>query len=578
MSVSSRLLILFLLSCSLSFATLASSLRLHLLLALFCFPLSSSDGYAVAANFHRRVILHRFNFKEQVRDISFSPDGKFFAVALGKKMQVWRTPGLEREFSAFVLHRTYTGHFAAVNCVSWSKNSLYLVTGSKDYSCKVYSLHPIPGYIPVTLSGHRDEVVSASFAEEDVIYSVAADGGTFVWAWKPRPEIAEATIERIAKKQRMAERLQLKGTGDDAGDALDNNDDGDDDNDDSEGNDEEEEESGGLAEAKRRRKAGASSSSSSSSAAAASGAKRRRPSNEEDDAEEGEGEDNDEGRAEGQEGDEGQEEELDEEELKALRMEGERNKRGLSSKGTVAALTAREGGRGKSVKSATDVLATRRPHVVPAPFADATKTAAALQPKAGAAKPEGAEGDGEEELDEDAAVLAEAADGDKREAARIGVRLSVTHGEWTLSAKHLLRTNRAKVQTATVHAASGLLVLGLSSGVFSLFTMPDGQQVHSLSVSSHQIHASAINASGDWLAFGSSTLGQLLVWEWKTETCEFDGSQLAAKCCVSFASFLLLLFTRLLSSPLLSSPLLSSPLFSLSRRLRLLPSSIAQTS
>jgi WD domain, G-beta repeat len=458
-------------------------------------PFPLADGYAVAANFHRRIILHRFNFKEKVRDISFSPDGKFFAVAIGNKMQVWKTPGMEREFSAFVLHRTYTGHHAAVNSVSWSKNSLYLVTGSKDMSCKVFSLHPIPGYIPVTLTGHRDEVVSATFAEEDVIYSVSADGGTFIWAWKPRPEIAEATIERIAKKQRRAERLMLKGT---SGEAL--GDEGEDD--DSQDDSEEEGASNGVNRAK-------------GSAQAVSGSKRKRPTSngdEEDDAEEDEEE---------QVHDE-EEEELSEEQKKAMQFEDERSKRGISSKGTVGALTAREGGRGKSVKSATDFLATRRPHVVPAPFADATKTAAAMQPKAGAASKAAEDGEGcvEQELNEDEAALAEAADGDKREAARIGVRLSVTHGEWTLSAKHLLRTNRTKVVTATVHAASGLLVLGLSSGVFSLFTMPDGQQVHSLSVSSHQIHASAINASGDWLAFGSSTLGQLLVWEWKTETCE----------------------------------------------------------
>lgn len=29
----------------------------------------------------------------------------------------------------------------------------------------------------------------------------------------------------------------------------------------------------------------------------------------------------------------------------------------------------------------------------------------------------------------------------------------------------------------------------------------------------------AINATGEWLAFGSAALGQLLVWEWQSETC-----------------------------------------------------------
>ena len=35
---------------------------------------------------------------------------------------------------------------------------------------------------------------------------------------------------------------------------------------------------------------------------------------------------------------------------------------------------------------------------------------------------------------------------------------------------------------------------------------------------SMSIQAAAINCTGEWLAFGSEALGQLLVWEWKTET------------------------------------------------------------
>ena len=71
----------------------------------------------------RRVLLHRFNFKERVRDISFSPDDKFLAVTHGRKLQLWRAPAVKRDFTPFVLHRTYTGHFDDVTCVSWAPNS-----------------------------------------------------------------------------------------------------------------------------------------------------------------------------------------------------------------------------------------------------------------------------------------------------------------------------------------------------------------------------------------------------------------------------------------------------------------------
>ena len=38
------------------------------------------------------------------------------------------------------------------------------------------------------------------------------------------------------------------------------------------------------------------------------------------------------------------------------------------------------------------------------------------------------------------------------------------------------------------------------------------------SISQYKINTVAINASSEWLAFGSAALGQLLVWEWQSET------------------------------------------------------------
>lgn len=38
------------------------------------------------------------------------------------------------------------------------------------------------------------------------------------------------------------------------------------------------------------------------------------------------------------------------------------------------------------------------------------------------------------------------------------------------------------------------------------------------SISQQRISSVAVNRSGEWLAFGCSSLGQLLVWEWQSET------------------------------------------------------------
>ena len=42
--------------------------------------------------------------------------------------------------------------------------------------------------------------------------------------------------------------------------------------------------------------------------------------------------------------------------------------------------------------------------------------------------------------------------------------------------------------------------------------------LHRLSISNTSINAACINLTGEWIGLGSSALGQLLVWEWKSES------------------------------------------------------------
>ena len=61
-------------------------------------------------------------------------------------------------------------------------------------------------------------------------------------------------------------------------------------------------------------------------------------------------------------------------------------------------------------------------------------------------------------------------------------------------------------------------MVGFDKGVFGLYEMPGCVSIHKLSVSHHSLNTAAINSSGEWLALGSTRLGQLLVWEWQSET------------------------------------------------------------
>ncbi|XP_028984892.1 PWP2 small subunit processome component [Betta splendens] len=74
---------------------------------------------------------------------------------------------------------------------------------------------------------------------------------------------------------------------------------------------------------------------------------------------------------------------------------------------------------------------------------------------------------------------------------------------------------------AAYHKPSHILVTGFASGIFHLHELPDFNLIHSLSISDQRISSVAINSSGDWIGFGCSGMGQLLVWEWQSESYVF---------------------------------------------------------
>uniref|UniRef100_A0A1A7YT44 PWP2 periodic tryptophan protein homolog n=1 Tax=Iconisemion striatum TaxID=60296 RepID=A0A1A7YT44_9TELE len=74
---------------------------------------------------------------------------------------------------------------------------------------------------------------------------------------------------------------------------------------------------------------------------------------------------------------------------------------------------------------------------------------------------------------------------------------------------------------ASYHKPTHILVTGFASGIFHLHELPEFNLIHSLSVSDQRIATVALNSSGDWIALGCSRMGQLLVWEWQSESYVF---------------------------------------------------------
>ncbi|KAI1280090.1 periodic tryptophan protein 2 [Xylaria sp. FL0933] len=102
-------------------------------------------------------------------------------------------------------------------------------------------------------------------------------------------------------------------------------------------------------------------------------------------------------------------------------------------------------------------------------------------------------------------------DEDMEDASDEGMR-------WRIVQRHYFMQNNAHVKCAAFHPDTSLLVAGFSNGIFGLYEMPDFNPIHTLSISQNEIDFVTINNSGEWLAFGASKLGQLLVWEWQSES------------------------------------------------------------
>mmetsp|Transcript_16767 Transcript_16767/g.32649 ORF Transcript_16767/g.32649 Transcript_16767/m.32649 type:complete len:904 (-) Transcript_16767:267-2978(-) len=177
---------------------------------------ADTEGRGLLVNFASRKVLHRFNMKGKVRVMAFSPDNEYIAVAVGRHVQVWRTPGgTTKEFAPLALHRTYTGHHDAVVSLSWSPSGRYFVTGSKDMSARVYALEE-RDYTVVTLTGHKERVVGCFFAEEEVIYTLSKDGSLIVWRWEWTPlgedggDMSEEDSEEEGNKRAEKARQTLE--------------------------------------------------------------------------------------------------------------------------------------------------------------------------------------------------------------------------------------------------------------------------------------------------------------------------------------------------------------------------------
>lgn len=174
------------------------------------------DGRAILINFKSRTVLHHFNFKDKVYDLKFTPDSKYFAIACSRFIQVWKTPELaeDRQFAPFVRHRIYAGHFADVTSITWSSDSRFFLSTSKDLSTRLFTLDSAEASAAMNFSGHRDTVINAFFsANQEIIYTISKDGALLQWEYTKKPsedDDEESDDEEVEDPSKMSWRITKK--------------------------------------------------------------------------------------------------------------------------------------------------------------------------------------------------------------------------------------------------------------------------------------------------------------------------------------------------------------------------------
>lgn len=176
------------------------------------------QGHAILSHFLRRVVLYHFSLKGPVSSLVFSPSGTHFAVALGRKIEVWKTPttpgaaggdeeGGGLDFAPFVRHRQYVGHHDTVQNLEWSSDSRFFLSASKDLTARIWSLDPEEGFTPTVLAGHRTAVYAAWFShDQETIYTISKDGALFQWQYLPPPGADPEDITADDERWRINER------------------------------------------------------------------------------------------------------------------------------------------------------------------------------------------------------------------------------------------------------------------------------------------------------------------------------------------------------------------------------------
>jgi len=168
------------------------------------------DGYSVTINLLARVVINHFNFKEQVNDVKYSPDGKFLAICAGRNIKIYEAPDLFKSIEPMVLFKKYHGaHNDNIKQINWSQDSRLILSCSKDNTVRIFTVFLVKNYTPICLTGHKSSIVYAtSDSKFNYVYTLAKDGMFLFWKWVD--DYVSETYKKIQQYEKFKAGKKIK--------------------------------------------------------------------------------------------------------------------------------------------------------------------------------------------------------------------------------------------------------------------------------------------------------------------------------------------------------------------------------
>jgi len=152
-----------------------------------------SHLYIISLIAGRLLHLKEYKSFSEITHLSFSPDGRYYAVCGENLVLIYVTPGTMikgrgREITPFRLLKKVRINHDIIDDLNWSQNSEYLCIASRDNSLNIISLN-IEDRSISRLRGHSDNIIACYFSDGDgddlQLFSITKSCQLFTWQRVP---------------------------------------------------------------------------------------------------------------------------------------------------------------------------------------------------------------------------------------------------------------------------------------------------------------------------------------------------------------------------------------------------------